>query len=130
MCFFVVADKKKAGCVFCCRLFTAGCRFVLVRVLVLVVVVVVVVVVMAESTPSTSTTAGSVAAFRAGVVDPSSFPHIDQDVDPVHQKPHFEGTCKDFLAAHGGNKTLTHQLKNTVKKCPGCGKANAYVHPR
>ena len=73
-----------------------------------------------------SATSGGVAAFRAGVT--SKFPHIDQHVD--QQSPHFDGTAAEFVAAHGGDTVVAEQLKNTVKKCPACGKANACVRAR
>lgn len=70
---------------------------------------------------------GAVRAIRAGVQ--VSFPHIDQQLGT--STPHFDGTVKDFLESvevdARAKSVLSEQLKNTVKKCPSCGKANAYV---
>jgi len=66
-------------------------------------------------------TTGAVSAFRAGVK--AKFPLIDQDV--AQTTPNFPGNVSAFLSANGEDGVLAQQLKNVVKKCPGCGKANA-----
>eukprot|EP00472_Partenskyella_glossopodia_P004440 CAMPEP_0197517168 /NCGR_PEP_ID=MMETSP1318-20131121/2141_1 /TAXON_ID=552666 /ORGANISM="Partenskyella glossopodia, Strain RCC365" /LENGTH=380 /DNA_ID=CAMNT_0043066505 /DNA_START=54 /DNA_END=1196 /DNA_ORIENTATION=+ len=51
-------------------------------------------------------------------------PYVDQPREDACA-PLVEGTPDDFVAQHG-EKSLS-QLKNKVKKCPGCGKLNAFT---
>ncbi len=39
----------------------------------------------------------------------------------------FAGTPEEFLASVDGDALVTQQMRNSVKKCPGCGKPNAFT---
>eukprot|EP01121_Diplochlamys_sp_Union-15-3_P004991 TRINITY_DN1521_c0_g1_i2.p1 TRINITY_DN1521_c0_g1~~TRINITY_DN1521_c0_g1_i2.p1 ORF type:complete len:400 (+),score=55.17 TRINITY_DN1521_c0_g1_i2:61-1200(+) len=53
-----------------------------------------------------------------------TFPHINQKY-PV-QDAHFQGSTEEYIAKHENNQELSKQMKNKVRKCPKCGKPNAF----
>ena len=62
-------------------------------------------------------------------VKPGTFDAVHVDMLDEKTDPAFAGSVAEFLAHHAGvdAAVLRRQLLNNVKKCPGCGKPNAYT---
>merc|ERR1712124_30845 len=60
-------------------------------------------------------------AFLAGAKD--IFPHVD--APNFKAPPNFPGNFKEFAAAN--SHVVLQHLRNKIKKCPNCGKPNAFL---